>query len=156
MPGTVQSMKPRTRLEQTTRFLDELPPWQALGSGVVVFFGVSMALSRLPPWGFAVGTVGITGLVGWLLLSGKPLVRVTWQPKPSEPEPAPASLPTPTVTPKPNEHAHRTLNNELLTMVELPGGEFWMGSPENEEGTDTTMKPGTGCGCQRSRWRSTQ
>ncbi len=122
-------MKPQTRWEQTTRFLDELPPWQALGSGVVVFFGVSMAVSTLPPWGFAFGTVGITGLVGWLL-SGNPLVRVTWQPKPSEP----ASLPMPTTTPKPDEPVQRTVINEPLEMVELPGGEFWMGSPESEPG----------------------
>lgn len=125
-------MKQATRWEQTIRRVDELPPWLALGSGAAVFFCASLAISRLPPWGFAVGTMGLVGVATWLFLSGKPVVRVTWQPKPVASEPAPKvavsatpreSVPNaePPTPPKPAQ------TDDPLPMVELPSGQFWMG-----------------------------
>ena len=139
MPDTVQAMKQSTRWQQVMRRVDELPPWLALGSGVAVFFCASLAIATLPLWGFAVGTMGMVGACTWLFLSGKPVVNVTWKPRPVEP--APAQKVVVPATPRESEPNAKqpsppqpAQTDEPLSMVELPGGEFWMGSPESEPG----------------------
>ena len=134
MPVQVETMALRAKWEQTSRWLDELPKTTSGMVGVVVFLGAGLLIMRLPTWGFVMGLLGLLAMLCWLALSGQPVVKLTW---PSEPLPAPEPLPTPTTTRKPDEAAQRALINEPLEMLELPGGEFWMGSPENEPGRRT-------------------
>lgn len=136
MPSTVQGTKREARWAEAWRWVDECPRWLTLGGGAGLCFGASLLLSRLPPWAFTAGTLGLASLCGWLFLSGKPVVTLTWRPSPSEalpPEPvvSPRPEPSPGLV-QPARPPRRA--SELLELVELSGGEFWMGSPEHEKG----------------------
>mgnify|MGYP000721096680 CR=1 FL=1 len=114
----------RERWAQTTGWLDELPPRWAGLAGFCAFLGAGLVVLRLPAWGFVGGLLGLLLLLVWLALSGKPVVKLVW---PQEIDPAPVttdSVPVP-------QPARRV---ELLDLVELAAGEFWMGSPESEPG----------------------
>jgi formylglycine-generating enzyme required for sulfatase activity len=125
---------------KTTTRMDKLPPMWAGLAGCGVFFGAGLLVIGLPTWGFVPGLLGLVALLVWLALSGKPVVKLTWEtaptgPKPAEPKPA---------EPKPKHEApsapeplHR---DDLLDMVELPGGEFFVGSPEEEQGRSPDEK----------------
>jgi formylglycine-generating enzyme required for sulfatase activity len=104
----VEAMDIRAKWEQTTRWLDELPQARAGMLGFFVFLGAGLLILRLPTWGFWIGLCSLLSLLSWLALSGKPVVKLTW--------PTEAALVEP------------------LEMIELPGGEFDMGSPATEKG----------------------
>lgn len=142
MLGTVQAMKLSARWAEAWRWVDECPRWLTLGGGAGFCFGASLLLSRLPPWAFTVGTLGLASLCGWLFLSGKPVVTLTWRPSPSEALPPKPAVPAePVVSPRPEPSPGLVQParpprraSELLEMVELSGGEFWMGRPQDEDG----------------------
>lgn len=119
----------RARFEQTTGWLDELPPRWAGLAGFCVFLGAGLVVLRLPTWGFVGGLLALLLLLVWLALSGQPVVKLVFAPEADAAsqvkESSHAPVPSHPVPPR---------KSELLEMVELPGGEFWMGSPENEKG----------------------
>ncbi len=118
---TVQAMKQATRWEQAMRRVDELPASRAGLLGFVAFLISGLVVLHLPTWGFVLGLLVLLSLLLWLALSGQPLVTLVWSEQ-SEAVPVSPSPPPPEQT------------DEPLVMVELPGGTFWMGSPESEPG----------------------
>ncbi|HNN95092.1 MAG TPA: formylglycine-generating enzyme family protein [Pseudomonadota bacterium] len=121
------------RWEQTTVKLDELPPRWAGLAGFCVFLAAGLVVVRLPSWGFVGGLLGLLLLLVWLALSGKPVVKLVFAPEANTAAGATASPPEPVPSPPVPRRP-----SELLEMVELPGGAFWMGSPESEAGRDET------------------
>ena len=122
----------RVRLEETMRRVDGWSPRLAIGVGLAGFFVVSLLLTRLPVWGFVAGCCLLSAAIVWLALSAKPVFKVIYPAAPSptlvRPNPLPvASLPT-------VEPASAKALAEPLEMIELPGGEFWMGSPPQAPG----------------------
>ena len=114
---------------KTTTRMDKLPPMWAGLAGCGVFLGAGLLVIGLPTWGFVPGLLGLVALLVWLALSGKPVVKLTWETAPTGPKPAES---------KPKHEAPSApeplRRDDLLDMVELPGGEFFMGSPEEEQG----------------------
>ena len=109
--------------EQGMRRLDELPPRWAWPVGVGAFMILGLALTRLPSWHFGLGLLGLCGLLIWLALSGEPVVQL-----PS------ASLHRRGPDEQRPERIVILPLQENLEMIELPDGEFWMGSPQREKG----------------------
>ncbi|HMU41632.1 MAG TPA: hypothetical protein PKE31_21670, partial [Pseudomonadota bacterium] len=77
---------------KTTTRMDKLPPMWAGLAGCGVFLGAGLLVIGLPTWGFVPGLLGLVALLVWLALSGKPVVKLTWEtaptgPKPAEPKP---------------------------------------------------------------------
>jgi formylglycine-generating enzyme required for sulfatase activity len=108
------------------RRVDELPAVRAGFLGFVAFLFAGLIVLHLPTWGFVLGVPGLLSLLVWLALSGQPVVKLIW---PEQPEAVPAIL----SPPKP------VRTDEPLPMVELPGGEFWMG--EREERHRVKVRP---------------
>lgn len=119
----VIAMEMQTRWYKIAVWLDELSPRWAGLAGLCGFLGAGLVVLRLPTWGFLGCWVGLLLLLVWLALSGKPVVKLVFAPEAEAVQGATESLPPP--SPKPQR--------ELLEMVELAGGEFWMGSPEDEK-----------------------
>ncbi|MBL9043684.1 MAG: formylglycine-generating enzyme family protein [Myxococcales bacterium] len=122
----------RGQLEQMMQRVDAWSPRLAIGVGLAGFFVGSLLLTRLPVWGFGVGCGLLSAAIVWLALSAKPVFKVVYPavPSPTLVRPNPPSVASlPTVEPAPAKALA-----EPLEMVELPGGEFWMGSPDSEPG----------------------
>jgi formylglycine-generating enzyme required for sulfatase activity len=122
----------RGQLEQMMQRVDAWSPRLATGVGLAGFFVVSLLLTRLPVWGFVAGCCLLSAAIVWLALSAKPVFKVVYPAAPSptlvRPNPLPvASLPT-------VEPASAKALAEPIEMIELPGGEFWMGSPPRAPG----------------------
>lgn len=60
------------------RWLDALPPFLAIPSGLVLFSGLGLALLQLPQYWFAVSIPLVVLLLLWLALSGKPVAKVSF------------------------------------------------------------------------------
>lgn len=108
----------RERWEQSMIRLDELPPRWAGLAGFCVFLGAGLVVLRLPLWAFVGGLVGLLLLLVWLALSGKPVVKLVWTQKPDATPSLLDALPSP---------SGPLSESTLLELVELAGGEFWMG-----------------------------
>lgn len=113
-------------------WIDTLPRLPAAVAGWVVGAGATAGLVGAgEPWGTAVGGVLVGGGVA-LLVTGRPWVRER-----GVPEPAPVAPPIPPAPPSP-----RVLPDPVLDeMVELPGGEFWMGSRDDDPRAYPDEKP---------------
>lgn len=118
-------MARRKKSESTTNRFDELSPAVAGWVGFVVFLLLSLLVVGLPTWGFVSGLMVLLGLLTWLGLSGQPVVKLS-----EHRELKPADSTQIAEQRKPA----RQRPDEPLEMIELPGGEFWMGSPESEPG----------------------
>lgn len=122
-------MEIREKWQQTTSWLDELPKTTAGMAGVVVFLCAGLLILRLPTWGFVLGLLSLLAVLCWLALSGKPVVKLTWPSVPGQPPRFVAAAPL--------GEPGKPSQLEPLEMIELPGGEFWMGSPDSELGRST-------------------
>jgi formylglycine-generating enzyme required for sulfatase activity len=100
--------------------VDELsmPSGLLLGAGIAGVCGYGL-LHAGPQWGLG-GAVLLLGTACTLALTGDAV---------AEPLPKPDQEPIPTPAP-----AKPKSLSEPLDMIELPSGEFWMGSPESEPG----------------------
>lgn len=122
----------RDKWDRATRWLDELPPRAALASGGVLFGWLGLLTIFLPLWGFGIALMGLVALLLWLAFSGQPVVHLDFQvidPFPSGDHAIAA------------EPVRTARLGELLTMVELPGGTFLMGSLESEADRDKDEGP---------------
>jgi formylglycine-generating enzyme required for sulfatase activity len=118
-----------SRIERAMRPLDHLPRGAMFGAGAALGAGAGIALGWSgEPWTLAAGAV-VLGGAGWLVASAEPVAvaeRVGKVAKSSRAQRPPSG-----------ESAHPV---EPLTrpaskapeMVDLPGGQFWMGSAADE------------------------